>query len=70
MIKFLKNNRISILILTVFIAIYGTLSIFTIPKEAQPSINIPYYYVSVAYVGADPASIEQQVIIPLEQKIK
>lgn len=70
MINFLKNNRISILILTVFIAAYGTLSIFTIPKEAQPSINIPYYYVSVAYIGADPASIEQQLVIPLEQKIK
>ncbi|MCX6822994.1 MAG: efflux RND transporter permease subunit [candidate division SR1 bacterium] len=70
MINFLKNNRISILILTVFIAVYGTMSIFTIPKEAQPSINIPYYYVSVAYVGADPSSIEQQLVIPLEQKIK
>ena len=70
MINFLKNNRISILILTVFVAIYGTLSIFTIPKEAQPSINIPYYYVSVAYVGADPSSIEEQLIIPLEQKFK
>ncbi len=46
------------------------MSIFTIPKEAQPSINIPYYYISFSYLGADPASIEEQVVIPLEQKIK
>ncbi len=70
MINFLKNNRVSILILTIFIAVYGTMSIFTIPKEAQPSIKIPYYYVSVAYVGADPSSIEDQLIVPLEQKFK
>lgn len=70
MVNFLKNNRVAILVFTVFIAIYGILSIFTIPKEAQPSINIPYYYISVSYLGADPSSIEEQVIIPLEQKIK
>jgi multidrug efflux pump subunit AcrB len=56
--------------MTVFIGIYGAMSIFTIPKEAQPSVNIPYYYISFSYLGADPSSIEEQVVIPLEQKIK
>ena len=70
MIKFLKTNKIAILVFTVFIWIYWAFSVFTIPKEAQPSVNIPYYYVSVSYLGADPSSIEEQVIIPLEQKIK
>ncbi|MCX6824236.1 MAG: efflux RND transporter permease subunit [candidate division SR1 bacterium] len=70
MIKFLKTNKVAILVFTMFIGIYGAFSVFTIPKEAQPSVNIPYYYVSVSYLGADPSSIEEQVIIPLEQKIK
>ncbi|MCX6824730.1 MAG: efflux RND transporter permease subunit [candidate division SR1 bacterium] len=70
MIKFLKTNKVAILVFTVFIGIYGAFSVFTIPKEAQPSVNIPYYYVSVSYLGADPSSLEEQVIIPLEQKIK
>ena len=70
MIKFLKTNKVAILVMTMFIWIYGALSIFTIPKEAQPSVNIPYYYVTFSYLGADPSSIEEQVVIPLEQKIK
>jgi len=70
MVKFLQNNRIAILVFTLFITIYGILSLFTIPKEAQPQINIPYYYISFSYLGADPASIEEQIAIPLEQKIK
>ena len=70
MINFLKTNKIAILVFTMFIWIYWAFSVFTIPKEAQPSVNIPYYYVSVSYLGADPSSIEEQVIIPLEQKIK
>ncbi len=70
MVKFLRNNKVAILVFTVFVAVYGAMSIFTIPKESQPSINIPYYYVSFTYLGADPASIEEQVVVPLEQKLK
>ncbi|HMS91350.1 MAG TPA: efflux RND transporter permease subunit, partial [Candidatus Absconditabacterales bacterium] len=70
MIKFLKDNKVAILVLTMFIGVYGVISIFTIPKEAQPSVNIPYYYISFTYLGADPSSIEEQVVIPLEQKVK
>jgi multidrug efflux pump subunit AcrB len=70
MINFLKKNKVAILVFTVFVAVYGVMSIFTIPKESQPSINIPYYYISFSYLGADPASIEEQVVVPLEQKLK
>jgi len=70
MIHFLQKNKVAILVMTMFIGIYGILSIFTIPKEAQPSVNIPYYYISFSYLGADPSSIEEQVVIPFEQKIK
>lgn len=70
MINFLKNNKVAILVFTVFIAFYGAMSILTIPKESQPSINIPYYYISFSYLGADPSSIEEQVVVPLEQKLK
>ena len=70
MVKFLQKNRVAILVFTVFVTIYGILSLFTIPKEAQPQVNIPYYYISFSYLGADPSSIEEQIAIPLEQKIK
>jgi len=70
MITFLKKNKVAILVLTMFIWVYGAMSIFTIPKEAQPAVNIPYYYISFTYLGADPSSIEEQVVIPLEQKVK
>lgn len=70
MVKFLKNNRVAIVVVTIFLAVYGVVALFTIPKEAQPSINIPYYYITFSYLGADPASIEEQVTIPLEQRLK
>jgi multidrug efflux pump subunit AcrB len=42
----------------------------SIPKEATPSVNIPYYIVSVVYPGADPATIEEQAVNKLEQRFK
>lgn len=70
MTKFLKNNSVAIIIVTIFLAVYGVIALFTIPKEAQPSINIPYYYISFSYLGSDPSSIEEQITIPLEQRLK
>lgn len=70
MTKFLKNNSVAIIIVTIFLAVYGVIALFTIPKEAQPSINIPYYFISFSYLWADPSSIEEQIVIPLEQRLK
>lgn len=70
MIKFLKDNKIVILILTIFIFIMWIFSIFSISKEATPSVNIPNYILSVVYPWADPTTVEQQVIRKLENKVR
>lgn len=70
MIPFLQKNKVSLILVTIFISIYGIFSLMNIPKEAQPSINLPYYNVSVVYPGADPSTIEEQVINKLEQRLK
>lgn len=56
--------------MTIFFALYWVSSVISIPKEAEPSINIPNYIVSAIYPGADPATIEEQVVNKLEQKFK
>lgn len=70
MIHFLKSNKISLFIVAIFLTIYWVFAVSTIPKEAMPSVNIPYYIVSVVYPGADPATIEEQVVNKLEQRFK
>ena len=70
MVTFLKSNKISIFLIAIFFALYWISSVISIPKEAEPSINIPNYIVSAVYPGADPATIEEQVVNKLEQKFK
>ncbi len=45
-------------------------ALFTIPKEATPSVNVPYYSVVTLYPGADPKTIDEQVTDKLEKKLK
>lgn len=70
MIKFFKNYKVSILIMTIFLSLYWLYSILTITREATPSVNIPNYIVSVVYPWADPETINDQVVSKLEQKFK
>jgi HAE1 family hydrophobic/amphiphilic exporter-1 len=39
------------------------------PKESSPVINIPFFSITAIYPGADPKSVEEQVVQKLEDKI-
>lgn len=70
MIEFLKRQKVFLLTLTFILSLLWLNALFTIPKESQPSINIPMYSVSFTYPWADPNSVEQQITDKLEQRFK
>ncbi len=70
MIEFLKKNRLIILVFISFLGVYGIYALFTITKEAAPSVNVPYYSIVTAYPGADPKTIDEQVTDKLDKKFK
>lgn len=64
------DNRTSIVILTLIIAIMGVYSYITLPKENFPEIVIPTVYVGTPYSGNSPVDIENLVTRPIEKEIK
>ena len=64
------NYRTSIVILTVVLVIGGLISYRTIPKEANPSIEIPNIVVTTIYPGASPDDIESLVTQPIELEVQ
>lgn len=64
------NNRISIYILAILLAITGIYSYLTMPKEAFPEIVIPTVFVGTPYPGNSPADIENLVTRPIEKEIQ
>jgi multidrug efflux pump len=64
------NNRISVYILAVLLALTGVYSYTTMPKEAFPEIVIPTVFVGTPYPGNSPADIENLITRPIEKEIQ
>lgn len=48
----------------------GLVTFFTLPRELNPSIEIPIVFVSTAFPGAGPEDIEALITIPLEDALE
>jgi len=60
----------TVLATLLLILVAGTSAYISIPKEADPDINIPIVYASVTHEGISPEDAERLLIKPLEQELK
>ena len=60
--------RVAVLVFVVVLAIAGTVSYLTLPREGTPDITIPYVFVTSYYEGTAPEEMEKLVTIPLEKQ--
>lgn len=65
----IRNTRLTLSLL-MFLILSGTMAYMTIPKEAEPDIQIPIIYVSVHYEGISPEDSERLILRPLETALK
>ncbi len=66
---FAINNRISVIVLVALVAIMGTISYLTIPKESFPNITVPNIFVVTLYPGVSPEDMESLVTRKLEDEL-
>ncbi len=65
----MKRSRTVIMSLAVII-IAGVVTYVSVPKEAEPDINIPMIYVSMTHDGISPEDAERLLIRPMEQELR
>ncbi len=64
----LARGRLVIAVLLLLI-LAGAMAYQSIPKEADPDINIPTIYVSLALEGISPEDAERLLVKPMEQEL-
>jgi multidrug efflux pump len=64
------DNKTSIYMLAIILAIFGFISYSTIPKEQIPEIKLTYISVGTLYPGTSPKDIENFITRPLEKNMK
>ena len=65
----MRRSRTVVLSLAVII-IAGVITYISVPKEAEPDINIPMVYVSMTHDGISPEDAERLLVRPMEQEIR
>lgn len=67
--EFFINNRKFVLVLSLAIAVIGIISVYNIPKESSPEVDIPMATVSTPYPGASPEDVESLVTDVIEDEV-
>ena len=65
----MRRSRTVVMSLAVII-VAGVMTYVSVPKEAEPDINIPMIYVSMTHDGISPEDAERLLVRPMEQEIR
>ena len=60
--------RAAVLVFVGVLALAGTASYLTLPREGAPDITIPYVFVTAFYEGTAPEEMEKLVTVQLEKQ--
>ncbi|MEM6462912.1 MAG: efflux RND transporter permease subunit [Pseudomonadota bacterium] len=60
----------TVLTLMVFMVAAGIMSYIGVPKEANPDIDVPVYYVSIGQQGISPRDAERLLVRPMETTLR
>jgi multidrug efflux pump len=63
------DNKVSIYVATLIIALAGILSYQSLPKEQFPEVVFPQFYISTIYNGTSPEDMETLVTKPIEKQL-
>jgi HAE1 family hydrophobic/amphiphilic exporter-1 len=64
------KNRALIALITIAVAIFGTLALTSLKQELTPPVEFPTVIVSTTYPGASPEVVNQDISTPIETAIQ
>ena len=64
------NRSRTVITTLVLLILAGTLAYVTIPKEADPDIPIPVFFVSIIHQGISPEDSERLLVRPMETELR
>ncbi|MFI4965693.1 MAG: efflux RND transporter permease subunit [Caulobacterales bacterium] len=65
----IKRRKV-VLGVTLIACLFGLFSYFSMPREAQPDIDLPYIFVVVPFPGVSPEDAERLLVKPLEVQLQ
>lgn len=63
------DNKVSIYVATIIIALAGILSYINLPKEQFPEVVFPQFYINTVNAGTSPEDVETTITKPIEKQL-
>ena len=63
------RNRATVIVMMILIAVAGSYSYYTLPREAAPDVPIPLILITTTYEGVSPEDMETSVTMKMEQEL-
>lgn len=70
MLDTILNRPRTVLTMMVVMVLAGIFTYIYIPKEANPDIDVPVYYISITQQGVSPADAERLLVRPMETELR
>lgn len=68
-VRWWADNKVAANLLMIAILIGGLVSFFRIERELEPYVEFPGVEITVAWPGASPQDVEEQLVVRLEESV-
>ena len=69
-IEYSTKNPVKVAVGSIFVLLFGFLSLFRIPVQLVPDVEKPQITVETRWIGASPEEVEQEIIHEQEEMLK
>ena len=64
------NNPVKVSVGVILLLMFGILSVFTMPMQLTPEVEVPTLTIETAWPGASPEEVEKQIVHEQEEQLK
>ncbi len=70
LIQFVIDNPVKVAVGVILLVMFGLLSLFNVPIQLTPDVDVPVVTVTTMWTGASPQEIESEIVDRQEDKLK
>ena len=64
------RNPVKVSVGVLLVALFGGMSVWTMPKQLTPDVENPVITVSTRWAGASPSEVEREIVLAQEEELK
>lgn len=64
------NNPVKVIVSVLLLSLFGAISLFRMPRQLTPEVQIPTLTVQTRWPGASPQEVEREIIQAQEEQLR